>query len=333
MLTTAINSTRDRLVTWGKASGPNKGGPLADAVCEFTDLGKRLLDFSEKMHLVDPGLSKVILSTPSKNGFEKRVLEARKRAMHIWSGKQAGSLSAAQEKPYHVIVALYDHLDQMLKTISNSHSGNFNEQNALAEEFTQNMLECAEHTLQTYVNYVDGKIKANEARTIERQGVRIFTMAKSAAAKAKEWSVPHDKSHKEWQANVETHTRFNGVLAAKSNPKAFYNALREKRGPIQMSLLEQAERLGPKYGEQLLLGVEDVFLAGIDVLRAVKDAGIAIDMNVFPGREARFENFGFVPPEGHTALTASVDMPKQELPLVDPVIKQNAINRSKSDKN
>jgi hypothetical protein len=204
------------------------------------------------------------------------------------------------------------------------------EQRAMVERFTQHVnasLDSIQGSLAAHLSKPE-RAEKNTARTIEREGLKIFKEIEHIVAASKAIrpegsgdfkplaSLRHAKDTPKEASEQELFQLLN-------DKKRFYNALRTKRAKIQDAVCEQADRLGEHHGGRTMLKVEDGILATVDMLRAVKAAGAGIDMNVFPDKEARFEWYRMQPPEDHTAFHAAVEGPKEVLEEKEPIIDTN----------
>lgn len=229
------------------------------------------------------------------------------------------------ETAHGKILVVYDHLSAVIDVVDEGDPhykkiDNLSEIAPIAQAFAEKVTDSTDHIHTHFMDHIEAKSPhSNHAKDIEREGMIIFSAAMGVAEEMEKLKMPDNTeslSDEEMQA-LQHHESLEPETSVLTKQE-LYKALQRKRGKTQNRLFEQAKRLGPRYGARVVLRVENTFLAAIDMLRAIKEAGIAIDMNIFPGREARFENYGLAPPENYSALNSASNAQKVELKSLDP---------------
>ncbi len=250
--------------------------------------------------------------------------------------------------PSQLCAVVYGHLEEMVDTLDNAHPKGQGLRNAremfpMVDRFIEEVGQAIDNMLSIYVDFLEkgARNNANYKAVVEREGMRVYSAVQNIIAEAGQLSVHpitgqlkrdeasyHDLLKPlnsddalsntvpyklgEFPDSSDTYKSDSADLLNNTvdlpDKTELYNAIRRRPAKMQMELYRIATQLGPQHGADILRVVEDVLLANVDLLRALKRAGIPIDMNVFPGKEGRFEFVmpNYIPPEGYSSKECSV---------------------------
>lgn len=206
---------------------------------------------------------------------------------------------AVTTRQYHdantKIMDIFACLQAVINSVDSNHAygqalRNANDVFPMAERIVEAVGASTQNIHEAYIRFIENNNHAQQsAAMIEHEAWQIFREIQDVALHAQKISINPESNVLRYRAENTYHEELRMQETFDRSLPAPTHVLQENRrgdehktGSTQTALIQEARRLGPEYGAQFLLAMDDMFLSLVAMLQAVKSAGMDIDLAKLP---------------------------------------------------